>query len=163
MTYNVSPLQQPIRDKARAIAPQLEAMGREWDRKGDMFAYDMYKLIADNGFCGFVMPKEYGGGGHSALEYATLIEELAYADPPSSLLAAVGQLAADPIIRHGSEEQKRKYIPDAAVGKTIPAFDLTEPNAGSDAANQSTTAAIDGDRFRFILQALGYGATDAAV
>ena len=131
----------------RAFGPKIEPLGREWDRKPDGFAHDMYKLIAGQGLCGYVMPEEYGGGGHTALEYATMIEELAYIDPPSSLLAAVGQLACDPIIKQGSDEQKKKYIPDAAVGKTIPAFALTEPNAGSDAANQSTTATIDGDHY----------------
>ncbi len=147
MTYNVSEVQQPIRDMMRAFGPKIEMLGREWDRKPDGFAHDMYKLIADQGLAGYVMPKEYGGGGHNGLEYATMIEELAYIDPPSSLLAAVGQLACDPIIRMGSPEQKKKYIPDAAVGKTIPAFALTEPNAGSDAANQNTTATIDGDHY----------------
>ncbi|MBK7090706.1 MAG: acyl-CoA dehydrogenase family protein [bacterium] len=147
MTFNVSPVQQPIRDMMRAFGPKIEPLGREWDRKPDGFAHDMYKLIAGQGLCGYVMPKEYGGGGHTALEYATMIEELAYIDPPSSLLAAVGQLACDPIIKQGTDEQKKKYIPDAAVGKTIPAFALTEPNAGSDAANQSTTATIDGDHY----------------
>lgn len=147
MTYNVSEVQQPIRDMMRAFGPKIEMLGREWDRKPDGFAHDMYKLIADQGLAGYVMPKELGGGGHTGLEYATMIEELAYIDPPSSLLAAVGQLACDPIIRQGSPEQKKKYIPDAAVGKTIPAFALTEPNAGSDAANQNTVATVDGDHY----------------
>ena len=147
MTYNVSEVQQPIRDMLRAFGPKIETLGREWDRKPDGFAHDMYKLIAAQGLCGYIMPKEYGGGGHTGLEYATMIEELAYIDPPSSLLAAVGQLACDPIIRFGNEEQKRKYLPDAAVGNTIPAFALTEPNAGSDAANQTTVATIEGDNY----------------
>ncbi len=147
MRYNVSEKQQPIRDKLKEIGPKLEPLGKQWDEKGDVFARDMFNILAKEGFCGFVMPKELGGGGHSSLEYATLIEEIAYWDAPSSLLAAVGQLACDPIIKHASEEQKKKWIPDAAVGKTVPAFALTEPNAGSDAANQSTTATVEGDNF----------------
>ncbi len=147
MTYNVHESQQAVRDLFKEIGPTIEKMGREWDRKPDGFAHDIYKFIGSKGLCGFNMPKQYGGGGKSGLEYATMMEEISWWDPPSSLLAAVGQLACDPIIRHGSDEQKKKYIPDAAAGKTIPAFALTEPNAGSDAANQSTTATIDGDHF----------------
>ncbi len=147
MTYNVHESQQAVRDLLKEIGPTIEKMGREWDRRPDGFAHDIYQFIGSKGLCGFNMPKEYGGGGKSGLEYATMMEEISYWDPPSSLLAAVGQLAADPIIKQGSEEQKKKYIPDAAKGKSIPAFALTEPNAGSDAANQSTTATIDGDNF----------------
>lgn len=147
MTYNVSDVQQPIRDMVKEVGPTLEKMGREWDRKPDGFAHDMFKIIADKGFAGFNMPKEYGGGGHSALEYATLIEEISYWDPPSSLLAAVGQLAVFPIATFGSDEHKKKYIPPAAKGEQIAAFALTEPNAGSDAANQLTVAKVEGDNY----------------
>jgi butyryl-CoA dehydrogenase len=147
MVYNVSDAQQPVRDMMKDIGPKLEEMGRIQDRKPDGFAHDMFKYIADKGLVGFTMPKELGGGGRTALEYATLIEEVAYFDPPSSLLTAVSQLACDPIIRHASDEQKKKYIPPSASGKWIPAFALTEPNAGSDAANQSTVAVAEGDNY----------------
>jgi butyryl-CoA dehydrogenase len=147
MIYNVSDVQQPIRDMVKEVGPQLEKMGREHDRQPDAFAHDMFKIIAAKGFAGFNMPKEYGGGGHTALEYATLIEEIAYWDPPSSLLTAVGQLAVFPISQFGSDEQKQKYIPAAAKGEQIAAFALTEPNAGSDAGNQQTIAKIDGDDY----------------
>ena len=147
MTYNVLPTQQPIRDMMKELGPKLEKMGQEWDRKPDSFAFDMFKLLAERGLVGYNMPKEFGGGGHSSLEYATMIEELSYWDAPSSLLAAVGQLAVYPISMFANDEIKKKYIPNSANGKLIPAFALTEPNAGSDAANQSTTAVEDGDQY----------------
>jgi len=147
MVYNVSDVQQPIRDALKEFGPKLEEMGKVHDRQPDGFAHDMFKMIADKGYVGFTMPKELGGGGKTSLEYATLIEEIAYHDAPSSLLTAVSQLACDPIIRHANDEQKKKYIPPSASGKLIPAFALTEPNAGSDAANQSTVAVVDGDQF----------------
>jgi len=103
--------------------------------------------LAKAGMVGFVMPKEYGGGGYSNIEYITLIEELAYYDPPTSLLAAVPELATFPIFTFGTEEQKKKYVPKCASGELIPSFALTERNAGSDAANQQTVAIIDGDDF----------------
>jgi butyryl-CoA dehydrogenase len=129
------------------IGPEIQKMGYELDRKPDGFSFDIFKILAGKGLVGFNMPEEYGGGGHTALEYATMIEELAYWDAPSSLLAAVSQLAVDPITRVGTDEQKKEIVPKAAKGEIIPAFALTEPNAGSDAANQQTTMEVDGDDF----------------
>jgi butyryl-CoA dehydrogenase len=148
MPYNVKPeVQQPIRDLVGEIGPQIQKLGYEWDRKPDGFCFDIFKILAAKGLVGFNMPKEYGGGGHSALEYATMIETIAYYDAPSSLLAAVSQLAVDPISRVGTDEQKKSVIPKAATGELIPAFALTEPNAGSDAANQQTIAESNGDNY----------------
>lgn len=148
MTYNVNPeLQQPVRDMVKEIGPEIEKMGRECDRKPDAFSFDIFKILAAKGFVGFSMPKEYGGGGRTSLEFATMMEEIAYWDAPSSLLAGISELATEPIIRFGSDEQKKEFVPKAASGEIIPAFALTEPNAGSDAVNQSTTIAIDGDDF----------------
>jgi butyryl-CoA dehydrogenase len=93
------------------------------------------------------MPKEYGGGGHTPLEYATLNEELAYCDAATSLLTAVPQLAVWPLIHFGSPEQKKKYLPKSVTGELIPAFALTEEEAGSDASNQKTVAMPNGDQF----------------
>jgi len=148
MPFNVKPeVQQPIRDLVGEIGPEIQKLGYEWDRKPDGFAFDIFKILAARGLVGFNMPKEYGGGGHSALEYATMIETVAYYDAPSSLLAAVSQLAVDPISRVGTDKQKKAIIPKCATGELIPAFALTEPNAGSDAANQSTVAESDGDNY----------------
>ncbi len=149
MTYNVDPeLQQPIRDMMREFCPkEIEPLGLKHDREPDAFAHDIFKKLADKGLVGYVMPKEHGGQGRKKIEYATMIEELSYFDPPSSLLSAVSQLAVDPIINFGNDEQKQKYIPKAATGEEIPAFALTEPNAGSDAANQSTVFEDAGDHY----------------
>jgi butyryl-CoA dehydrogenase len=149
MTYNVDPeLQQPIRDMMREFCPkEIEPLGLKHDREPDAFAHDIFQKLAAKGLVGYVMPKEYGGGGRKKIEYATMIEELAYHDAPSSLLAAVSQLAVDPIINFGTDEQKQKWIPKAATGELIPAFSLTERNAGSDAANQSLTFEDKGDHY----------------
>lgn len=147
MTYNVSESQQPVRDMMKEFGPKLEPLGRERDRMPDEFAHEMFQMIAKQGLVGYIMPKEYGGGGHTGLEYATMIEELSYYDAPSSLLAAVSQLAVHPITHFANEEHKKKYVPGSAKGELIPAFALTEPNAGSDAANQQTVATVDGDNF----------------
>jgi butyryl-CoA dehydrogenase len=76
-----------------------------------------------------------------------MMEVVTYYDPASALLAAVSELAVHPIAYFGAEAQKRKYIPPAARGESVPAFALTEPEAGSDASNQRTVATVDGDYF----------------
>jgi len=119
----------------------------EMDRKPPEFPRDLFKKMADAGFLAFPMSKAYGGLGKSKIEYATLIEEIAWFDASTSIIMAVDNLASYPIEKFGNEEQTSKYLPPIAKGEMIAAFALTEPNAGSDAANQSTTAKIDGDYF----------------
>ena len=148
--FNVDPCQQPIRDFAREYAEkEIVPFAQELDRRPEpqAFPFDYYRKLAKAGFIGYPLPKEYGGQGKSCLEYTTLCEELTFWDAPSNLLSAVGVLATDPIVTFGSEEQKRKYVPKCISGEIVPAFALTEPNAGSDASNQSTEAVIDGDDY----------------
>ncbi len=148
MAYNIDERQQAVRDRVKEFAEkEILPVCQDLDRKEESFPHDYYKKLADAGLVGFVMPKEYGGGGYSNIEYITLIEELAYYDCPTALLAAVPELATFPIFMFGTEEQKKKYVPKCASGELIPAFVLTEPNAGSDAANQQTEALIEGDEF----------------
>jgi butyryl-CoA dehydrogenase len=148
--YNIDPRQEAIRQMAADFAKKyIEPVSKELDHREDpdRFAMDLYKQLGKAGFIGINMPKELGGGGRSNLEYITLIEELCYHDAAACLLCAVGELATYPIIYFGSEEQKKKYVPKCASGEIIPAFVLTEPSAGSDAANQQTTAVLDGDHY----------------
>lgn len=148
--YNIDEKQQPVRDWVQAFAEkEIVPVFQELDRRPEpqKFPRDYYKKLAAGGFIGYSMPKEYGGGGCTALEYATMIEELAYWDPATSLLTAVPQLASYPVFTFGNDEQKKRYIPGAARGELIPAFALTEENAGSDAANQQTTANEDGNQY----------------
>jgi butyryl-CoA dehydrogenase len=107
----------------------------------------MYKKLGAAGFIGYVMPTELGGQGKSHLEYITLVEELCYHDPGVGLLCAVGELATHPLIHFGSDEIKKKYVEKCAKGDIVPAFVLTEPEAGSDAANQKTEAEETDDGF----------------
>ncbi|GAB4323320.1 MAG: acyl-CoA dehydrogenase [Candidatus Zixiibacteriota bacterium] len=148
--FNVDERQQPIRDMVKEFAEkEIVPIAQELDRRPEpqAFPHDYYKKLADQGFIGFPMPKEYGGQGRSSIEYTTLCEELSYWDAPTNLLSAVAVLALEPIAMYASDEQKEKYIPKAIKGEIIPAFALTEPNAGSDAANQSTVAKEDGDHY----------------
>jgi butyryl-CoA dehydrogenase len=144
--FNVDDRQQPIRDMVRTFAEkEIVPVAQELDRMPEpiKFPVDYYRKLAKQGYIGFPLPKEYGGGGRSSIEYCTLCEELTYWDPPTCLLSAVAVLATEPIWHFGNEEQKKRYIPKIVTGEIIPAFALTEPNAGSDAANQSTEAVIE--------------------
>jgi butyryl-CoA dehydrogenase len=148
MTYNMSPSQQAVREIAKEFGNKYIApIAVEMDRKPPEFPRDLFKKMADAGFLAFPMSKAYGGLGKSKIEYATLIEEMAWFDASSAIIMAVDNLASYPIEKFGNEEQTNKYLPRIAKGELIAAFALTEPNAGSDAANQSTTAKIDGDYF----------------
>lgn len=150
MPYNIDPRQQAVRDEVKVFAEKyMYPVSEELDRMPEprKFPLDLYRKIGEAGFIGYVMPKEYGGQGKSNLEYITLVEEMCYHDPAIALLCAVAELATHPIIHFASEEHKKKYVPDCASGKRVPAFVLTEPEAGSDAANQKTVAVENGDSY----------------
>lgn len=148
MRYNIDERQQAVRDHVKEFAEkEILPVYKDLDRRKEEFPKEYYRKLGAAGFIGYAMPKKYGGGGHSNIEYITLIEELAYYDAPTGLLAAVPALATYPIYAFGTDEQKKKYVPKCATGEIIPAFALTEREAGSDAANQQTTAIIEGDDF----------------
>jgi butyryl-CoA dehydrogenase len=150
MPYNIDPRQQAVRDEVKVFAEKhMYPMSEELDRMPEprKFPRELYRTIGEAGYIGYAMPKEYGGQGKTNLEYITLIEELCYHDPAIGLLCAVGELATHPIVHYASDALKKKYVPDCASGKRIPAFVLTEPEAGSDAANQKTVAVDKGDHW----------------
>ncbi|MBD3256897.1 acyl-CoA dehydrogenase [candidate division GN15 bacterium] len=150
MAYNIDPKQQAVRDEVKGFAEkEIYPVTEKWDRMGEPreFPHDLYRKLGEVGFIGYNSPTEYGGKGKSNLEYITLIEELCYHDPGIGLLCAVGELATWPIVHFATDEQKKKWLPDCITGKRVPAFVLTEPNAGSDAANVSTTAVEKDGKF----------------
>lgn len=117
------------------------------DQTGD-FDWDMHKKMAQYGFLGVKIPKEYGGGGGDYLSYALLVEEFARVSAVLSIYANTSNsLGAGPLLYAGNEEQKKKYLPPVASGEKILVFALTEPGAGSDAGGTTTTAIQDGDSF----------------
>ncbi len=106
------------------------------------------KKMGELGLLGIFVPEKYGGSGLDSVSYAITIEELARADASASVIAAVcNGLACEPILRYGTEEQKRKYLVPLARGEWIGAYALTEPGSGSDAAAMRSTAKLDGDEW----------------
>ena len=107
----------------------------------ERFPIETVEKMAKLGLFGIIIPKEYGGAGAGYREYIYAVEELSkYCGTTGVILSAHTSLCAAPILEHGTEEQKQKYLPDLATGRKLGAFGLTEPNAGTDAGNQQTTA-----------------------
>mgnify|MGYP002712966457 CR=1 FL=1 len=110
------------------------------------FPAELIPDIAGLGLLGATIPEEYGGGGMNAVCYGLICQELERGDSGLRSFASVqSSLCMYPILAYGSEEQKRRYLPDMAAGKVIGCFGLTEPHGGSDPANMKTTARRDGD------------------
>ena len=100
------------------------------------------------GMMGIPFAKQYGGAGGNYLEYAMAVEELSrVCGTTGVILSAHTSLGSGPINEFGTEEQKQKYLVPLANGTHLGAFGLTEPNAGTDAAGQQTTAVLDGDEY----------------
>lgn len=114
----------------------------------ERFPYETVEKMAECGMLGIPFPKEYGGEGGDYLGYAMAVEELSKACGTTGVIvSAHTSLGACPIHQFGSEEQKQKFLTPLAKGERLGAFGLTEPNAGTDAAGQQTTAVLDGDNY----------------
>jgi len=109
---------------------------------------ELIAKMSEMGFMGSYVPEEYEGAGLDMLSYALVVEEVSKACGSSGvLISAHTSLACDPIYRFGTEEQKRKYLPDLATGRKIGCILLTEPDVGSDVSGMSTMYRPDGDDY----------------
>jgi butyryl-CoA dehydrogenase len=135
--------QAAIRDLARDLCEnEVKPHAAEWDEKHS-FPYDVVAKMGELGFFGLSIPEENGGAGGDFTSLCLAIEEISRGDTGLgiTLEAAVG-LGISPIFRFGTEEQKRKYLPDLCAGKKLWAFGLTEPTSGSDAGSVNTGARL---------------------
>jgi alkylation response protein AidB-like acyl-CoA dehydrogenase len=147
MNYFLSEEQMMIKDLARQIAEEkVVAVREELDEKEE-FPWEIMKVIAEADLFGLFVPEEYGGLGKGCLELCLAVEELSRACLGVATTYAANALGTTPLLLYGSEEQKKKYLPDVAAGKRLVAFGLTEANAGSDAAGIQTTAKLDGNEY----------------
>jgi alkylation response protein AidB-like acyl-CoA dehydrogenase len=129
------------------VRERVEPRAAEIDAKAE-FPWDIKQLFAENDLLGIPFPSEYGGLGGSFVTYVKVVEEVSKACASSALIIAVQELGALPILIGGSEEQKRRWIPDLASGAKIAAYALTEPGSGSDAAgSMRTKARRDGEHY----------------
>ena len=147
MDYQLTELQQEIRDLARQIAKEkIKPVRAQYDEEGT-FPWDIVKVYADADLFAVFLPEQYGGLGGGIMELVIATEELSRACGGIALCLAASALGTIPIVLFGTDEQKQKYLPDLAAGKTVAAFALTEPAAGSDASAIQTTAVKDGDYY----------------
>ena len=132
----------------RAFAEnEVEAVAADVDATEEV-PMENVKKMARYGFFGIPFPKEYGGQGADYLAYAMAVEELSKKCATTGVIvSAHTSLCCAPIYENGTEEQKKKYLPDLLAGKKFGAFGLTEPGAGTDASGQRTTAVLDGDEY----------------
>jgi len=119
----------------------------ELDEKEE-FPLDLYKKAAKLGFTSMRIPEEYGGQGYGLLEDCIVVEEMCRVDPGIGAAISLGNLMVpDVLLKHGTEEQKEKYIPPLAKGDAIAAAAFTEPEHGSDITRMDTTAVKSGDQW----------------
>ena len=134
-------IQTQIRDTARAFAQErLKPTAAARDRS-HAFPKAEIAALAELGFLGMVVPEAWGGTDVGALAYAAALEEIAAGDGSVSTIVSVhNSVGCGPIVKFGSEEQKRRFLPKLASGEWLGAFALTEPQAGSDASDLKTRA-----------------------
>jgi alkylation response protein AidB-like acyl-CoA dehydrogenase len=147
MDYDFTEEQNEIVELTRKIAKERMLPVRAELDEGEEFPWEIMHILGEAGLFGIYIPEEYGGLGFGNMENCLAVEELSKCCIGISVSFAASGLGAYPILLYGSEEQKKKYLPDIASGKKLAAFGLTESAAGSDAAAIRTTAQKDGNEY----------------
>lgn len=147
MNFELTEDQLAVQEVARGFAEKkLKPRAEEFDAESKM-DMGLIKEMGELGLLGIALPEEHGGGGMDTVSYMITVEELSRGCPShAAVLALHNSLYGDPIVRFGTDEQKKKYLPGVCSGDQIGAFALSEPGAGSDAAALATTyVKKDGD------------------
>ncbi len=153
--------EQMIKDFAET---EVKPLAQEVDEL-ERFPAETVEKMAKMGLMGIIVPREYEGAGGDYRMYIGAVEELSkHCATTGVILSAHTSLCVAPILEYGNEEQRRKYLPDLASGRKIGAFGLTEPNAGTDAANQQTVAVEMEDHYllngsKIFITNAGYAST----
>ncbi|MBU5435119.1 acyl-CoA dehydrogenase [Pseudoflavonifractor sp. MSJ-37] len=148
MDFHLTKEQEMLRKLYREFAQnEVKPLAEEVDEE-ERFPVETVKKLGKLGMMGIYFPKEYGGAGADVLSYAMCVEEMAkVCGTTAVIISSHTSLCCAPIFENGTEEQKKKYLPKLCSGEWIGAFGLTEPNAGTDASGQQTTAVLDGDHY----------------
>src|SRR2546430_6947396 len=173
MDFELSDEQRLVRETARNFTDnEIVERARENDRN-EHFDLKLVGKIAEQGYLGAIVPREYGGAGLDYLTYGLIVEEVGRGDSAMRTVVSVQtSLVCSAILRWGTEEQKQHYLPKLCTGEWLGCFGLTEPDTGSDAANPKTRAkrtdggwAINGAKMGISMGnhaqgALGFAPTD---
>ncbi|MGE0639203.1 MAG: acyl-CoA dehydrogenase [Thermoanaerobaculia bacterium] len=148
MQIELSDEQTLLRDTVRRFAAEVVApRAREIDASGE-FPLDYFRQAGELGLAGVYVPDDLGGAGMDMVAYCVAIEEISRVCASSGVILSVNNsLVCDPLLRFGSEAQKKEWLAPLAAGSRLGCFALTEPDAGSDAAALKTTAKLDGDHY----------------
>ena len=148
MDFCLSSDQFLVRDTVRQfMETEMRPLLREYERE-EKFPAEQIRRLGELGCCGMLVPEEYGGAATDTITYALMIEEVARVCASTAVtLSVTNSVAAAPILKYGTEAQKKRYLPRLAHGEILGGFCLTEPGAGSDAAGIHTRAARDGNSY----------------
>src|SRR5580698_10067051 len=141
MDFDLTDEQRLIKDTAREFTDKEIVVQSRENARNHHFDLEMVRKIADQGYLGAIVPQEYGGAGLDYLSYGLIVEEIGRGDSAiRTVISVQTSLVCSGILKWGTEEQKNKYLPKLCSGEWLGCFGLTEPDTGSDAANQKTRA-----------------------
>ena len=148
VSFELSEEAQSVREMVRDFAEaEIRPIAAQIDETHE-FPAENTKKMAELGLLGMFVPEQYGGAGMTYLSYVVAIEELSRVCASHGVIASVNNsLVCYPLMAYANEAQKQKYLVPLAKGELLGAYCLTVPNAGSNAANQQTTAVLDGDHY----------------
>ncbi len=147
MDFELSAEQRLLRDTIRQFADeQIRPVAREWEAEG-RYPEELVATMRDLGLFGLLVPEEYGGIGADMVSLAVVFEEISRAWMGVAGILGSHSLSCWMIAKHGTEEQRSRYLPELATGKRRTGIALTEPAAGSDLQGIQTTARRDGDSY----------------
>jgi alkylation response protein AidB-like acyl-CoA dehydrogenase len=148
MNFGLNETHLMIQQTARQFAHEELAPSVDERDEREEFPYEAVKKMGELGFMGMMVSEQYGGAGLDTISYVLALEEIGKVDSSACVIMSVNNsLVCWGLDAHGTEEQKQKYLIDLASGKKLGAFALSEPEAGSDATNQRTTARRDGNHY----------------
>ncbi len=146
MNFDFTETQLMIKDMAKKFAEDVLAPSAAERDEKEVFPYDAVKQMGELGLLGMMVPEQYNGAGLDTISYVLAMEEISKVDASAGVIMSVNNsLVCYGLTEWGNEFQKEKYLKELATGKKLGAFALSEPEAGSDASNQKTTAVRDGD------------------
>ncbi|MBI3120742.1 MAG: acyl-CoA dehydrogenase [candidate division NC10 bacterium] len=146
MDFELTEEQRMFQETARQFAgKEIAPIAEKVDELAE-FPRETIRKLGELGFMGVAVPQDYGGAGADSVCYALALEEVSRACASHGVIMSVNNsLYCDPLVKFGTQEQKRRFLVPVASGKHMGCFCLSEPNAGSDAANQETTARREED------------------
>jgi alkylation response protein AidB-like acyl-CoA dehydrogenase len=141
VNFDLTDEQRLIKETAREFTDREVIVRARENARNHHFDLELVRKIADQGYLGAIVPQEYGGAGLDYLSYGLIVEEIGRGDSAiRTVISVQTSLVCSAILKWGTEEQKRHYLPKLCSGEWLGCFGLTEPDTGSDAANQRTRA-----------------------